>query len=105
MKITPNHVVYRKPGQDVKYICKASIASADLKWYKTIEKGYNNPIGERPIPQDENHVIKDVQTKQLHYVGLEIKNLGQADEGLYICRINYRGRKDYKYARVELQEK
>lgn len=94
--VTPSFVQYRKLGESVKFRCKSNVASAKLKWFKVVEKGYNKPVSEKPVPRDENHVIKNMKTSS----ELEIRNLAEGDEGLYVCRGRFKDRTDYDYARV-----
>jgi len=100
VKVLPKRVLYRKLGENGKFICKSNVASAKLKWFKTVERGYNNRVNERPVPSDKNHVIKDLKTSSAHFVELEIKNLSEDDEGLYVCRGRFKDRTDYEYSRV-----
>ena len=105
VKVFPREVEYRKKGETVKFVCESNIPSAHLKWYKTVEKGFNNPIAEQPVTPNKGYQIREIKTSSAHYLELIIGKLEEAEEGLYICKGNFKGQKDYQYSRVTLVQK
>ncbi|XP_031553567.1 hemicentin-2-like [Actinia tenebrosa] len=98
LDIHPRRAVVLTTGQSYNVTC-SSVPQSTLKWFKKYTDG-----SETAVPSNQIHTEKDLEINKLKVV-LMFKNAQKNDAGIYICKMTYQGKGDFKYSTLEVYDR